>query len=397
MRRAFAIGIAVMALAAVAQNKPYITRIFDFRPAPGQFVDTVPAYHAGEPRDSVLARASRAICGREETDDWGDVTVNVKPGMISLGSFGGYVIFGFDHPVVNSHDYDFQIFGNSFQSAASSSRGGSSEPGIVMVSEDVNGNGVPDDPWYELAGSEYNDPKTQHGYEITYYRPDENKPRTPHPDDANIIDITYIRWTSNDVNPDSTAGYVYRNVYHAQSYWPQLEQGSSTLTFKGTKLKNNAEDQGRMSLGRWQQSWMQFYKDWGYVDNRPDYAYDGSEPQQGMNMGFKIDWAVDEEGNPVRLKKVDFIKVYCAMNQQCGWLGETSTEVCGGIDIHPDAVLAYDRGDVNGDGEVSVADITLLVNLLLGDTENPRSDVNLDDETSIADITSLVNLVIDQE
>ena len=152
-----------------------------------------------------------------------------------------------------------------------------------------------------------------------------------------------------------------------------------------------------MFLGRWQQSWMQFYKDWGYVDNRPDYAYDGSEPQQGMNMGFKIDWAVDEEGNPVRLKKVDFIKVYCAMNQQCGWLGETSTEVCGGIDIHPDAVLAYDRGDVNGDGEVSVADITLLVNLLLGETENPRSDVNLDDETSIADITSLVNLVIDQE
>jgi len=45
MRRAFAIGIAVMALAAVAQNKPYITRIFDFRPAPGQYVGVIECRH----------------------------------------------------------------------------------------------------------------------------------------------------------------------------------------------------------------------------------------------------------------------------------------------------------------------------------------------------------------
>ena len=29
--------------------------------------------------------------------------------------------------------------------------GGSAEPGIVFVSKDVNGNGEPDDEWYELA------------------------------------------------------------------------------------------------------------------------------------------------------------------------------------------------------------------------------------------------------
>ena len=30
--------------------------------------------------------------------------------------------------------------------------GGNSEPGIVLVSKDMNGNGLPDDEWYELAG-----------------------------------------------------------------------------------------------------------------------------------------------------------------------------------------------------------------------------------------------------
>ena len=38
--------------------------------------------------------------------------------------------------------------------------GGSSEPGIVLVSKDTNGNGLADDEWYELAGSEYNSPAT---------------------------------------------------------------------------------------------------------------------------------------------------------------------------------------------------------------------------------------------
>ena len=395
MKKLLTFAVLFAALLAVAQNKPYITRVYDIMPAPGQFVDTLPPYKVGEPHDSLIARVARAICGQEEEDDWGETVINVKPGMISLGSFGGYVVFGFDHPVVNSHDYDFQIFGNAFQSAASSSRGGSSEPGIVMVSEDVNGNGVPDDPWYELAGSEYNDPKTQHGYEITYYKPDEDKVPTPDPNNSMITDNTYIRWTSNDVNPDSTAGYVYRNIYHTQSYWPQVANGE-TITFTGSKLKNNGEDQGFYLLGQWQPSWFLYYKDWGYVDNRPDYLYDGSEPKQGMNMGFKIDWAVDDAGKPVKLRKVDFIKVYNAINQQCGWIGETSTEVCGAIDIHPDAVLPHVTGDVNDDGEVGISDVTLLVNLIMDNSSNEFSDVNGDGETSVADITFLVNILLDQ-
>ena len=65
---------------------------------------------------------------------------------------------------------------------------------------------------------------------------------------------------------------------------------------------------------------------WGYVDNHPNNIGDLSS--------FDIDWAVDALGNPVRLPGVDFIRVYTAVNQQCGWLGETSTDISRAEDLH---------------------------------------------------------------
>ncbi|HAP50200.1 MAG TPA: hypothetical protein DCQ56_03150, partial [Porphyromonadaceae bacterium] len=52
------------------------------------------------------------------------------------------------------------------------------------------------------------------------------------------------------------------------------------------------------------------------------------------------------------------------------------------------------NGDVNGDGEVSIADVTALVDLVMREADNERSDVNGDGETSVADITSLVTLLM---
>lgn len=33
------------------------------------------------------------------------------------------------------------------------------EPGVIQVCYDANGNGLPDDGWYEIAGSSYPDGK----------------------------------------------------------------------------------------------------------------------------------------------------------------------------------------------------------------------------------------------
>lgn len=57
-------------------------------------------------------------------------------------------------------------------------------------------------------------------------------------------------------------------------------------------------------------------------------------------------------------------------------------------------------GDINDDGQQSIADITALVNRLLGKQEQsnklfiPSADVNGDSSTTIADVTALVNILL---
>lgn len=53
-------------------------------------------------------------------------------------------------------------------------------------------------------------------------------------------------------------------------------------------------------------------------------------------------------------------------------------------------------GDVNADGEVSIGDVTALINLLLSgsDTWNDAADVNADNEISIGDVTALINILL---
>jgi hypothetical protein len=395
-----ALAFVIMSALTLWANHPWLSRVYEYRPAPGQFINTLPVSRVGEPVDSVLARCHRSICGHVDTVSvtfHGEVITRVDTvwaeSMISLGGYGGYVIVGFDHPVVNMHTYDFEIQGNAFVSDRES-RGGSSEPGIVMVGVDMNGNGVPDegDAWYELAGSEYSHPKTQHDYTITYYRPDENKPRTPSHVDPYLNDTTYIRWTSNDVDPDSISGYMSRNTAHNQPYWPLWLQNEESLTFTGSKLRCNAVDQGGNDGNSY---FVQYFFDWGYVDNLPNNPNFISEEGSVYNPGFKIDWAVDEQGRHVNLTHIDFIKIYNAMNQYCGWTGETSTEVAAGIDFHPDAVL-HDIivGDVDGDAEVSISDVNALISYILAGVVTTVADVNQDGEVNISDVNKLIDIIL---
>ncbi len=296
------------ALAADAANSPYIAHVYDYLPAPGQFVNVFPSYRPGYTQDSINAQLEASLCGG-------------LGGSVSLGSYGGYIVFGFDHPVVNMHGYDVKIYGNAMQSQSVPDQlGGSCEPGIIMVGVDMDHDGVPSDgdKWYEIKGSDYD--RCQRGFEVTYYKPDEDKVKVPHESWRFINDVEYVYWTSND--PDAPSGYVWRNTFHSQPYWPQWRE-ETEFTFRGTRLPNSSID---MSNGTGT-NWFQPFFGEGYVDNLPN----GQEP------GFMIDWAIDEDGNPVELDHIDFIKVYCAQLDYCGWLGEVSTEVCGAEDLHPDA------------------------------------------------------------
>lgn len=133
----------------------YISNVFDFRPAIGQFTNGIPEYLPGNTEANLINAAKKAIVGPNSS-------------MISLGGFGGYVVFGFDHTIPNMDGRDFKVLGTAFfGSEANEERFGSCEPGIIMVAYDKNKNGKPDeDEWYEIAGSEYFKNTTVKNYSI---------------------------------------------------------------------------------------------------------------------------------------------------------------------------------------------------------------------------------------
>ena len=291
------------------EYSPYISRVYEYRPAPGQFINEMPRYEPGDSYEDILQKAQECISGTNDI-------------MISLGGYGGYVTFGFDHTVINVEgENDFRIWGNCFYELLQpDKKGGSAEPGIVMVSYDANCNGVPDDEWYELAGSEYNSQSTRHNYEIIYHRPDPAR-EVVADEDNSLDDIYYIRWTDSE----GSEGFMAKNIFHNQDYYPRWEDGES-MTFSGSLLAPNGEDiSGNGTY------YVLYSYPWGYVDNHPnDYPELNS---------FDISRAVDSHGNPVHLPGADFIRVYTGVNQYCGWLGETSTELSRAQDLHVDNTM----------------------------------------------------------
>ncbi len=263
----------------------YIADVLEYRPAVGQFINKLPAYEDQNTEHHLLAKAKKALVG--DTKD-----------LISLGGYGGFVIFSFDHTIPNLTGRDFKVLGNAFA--------GSSEPGIIMVAYDRNKNGKPDDnEWYEIAGSEHSSSETVKNYQITYFKP-ENEPSGE--------EKNYIKWEDNQGN----SGFKSKNRFHSQSYYP-LWLHQSTLSFSGTKLKDNYTQNGGANA-----HWTGKAYDFGYADNAPN---------ESEASNIDISWAVDKNGKPVHLIGIDFIKVYTAINQEAGWLGEISTEIRGAYDL----------------------------------------------------------------
>ncbi len=298
MKNYFVAAFCAFSALSAGANSPFISEVFDYVPAPGQFIHLIPEVTDDMSREQVLEAAARQLVGDE------------RPGMVSLGAFGGYIVFGFDHPIANVEgEYDFKIYGNAMKSLGSGADT-SAEPGIVMVSVDTNGNGVPDDEWFELRGSAHDNALAD--FTIRYSRPSQTETSEN------------IAWTSND--PDSPSGIIALNDFHTQSYWPGWIEGD-VIEFSGTRLPGNARNDNG--------TWVLSPFDWGYADNRPDFVnVNGNMEPNPEAPGFNIDNAVDSDGNSVRLTAIDFVKVYTAVNQTCDFLGETSTEICGARDLH---------------------------------------------------------------
>lgn len=280
---------------ATLESSPFSNKVYEYTPAPGQFINETKT--GGFDGTQTTAEAACAYAeARFANEMW-----------VSLGGFGGYIVVGFDHSISNLGGYDFAILGNSFS--------GSSEPGVVWVMQDENGNGLPDDVWYELAGSEMGKAETIQNYAVTYYRPTE--PQKP------------VQWSDNLGN----SGEIdYLKQFHRQDYYYPLWITSESYTLTGTCLEARNYDASENGT-----YWVNPEYDWGYVDNFSpvDRLTDGDNANAEANANhFKLSNAIDAEGRSVHLEFIDFVKVQCAVNAKSGWLGEISTEVMGFRDLH---------------------------------------------------------------
>ena len=289
--------------AANGSSKADWSKVFDYTPAPGQFINETKTGGF----DGTQITPEAAIAYAEARMSECDANGNPNPIWVSLGGFGGYIVVGFDHSISNSDDYDLCILGNSF--------GGSSEPGIVWVMQDENGNGLADDTWYELAGSETGKATTIQNYAVTYYRP--NGAGMP------------VQWTDNLGN----SGEVdYLAQFHRQDYYYPLWIEADSYTLTGTCLEpRNYDASGNGSY------WVNAEYEWGYADNFSpiDREGEGDNSNAVANINhFEISNAIDCDGEPIHLEFIDFVKVQCGVNAKSGWLGEISTEVFGFYDYN---------------------------------------------------------------
>ena len=271
------------------------SKVFDYTPAPGQFINELKTGGFDGTQTTMEAAIAYAE-QRMSNENW-----------VSLGGFGGYIVVGFDHSIANSGDYDLAILGNSFS--------GSSEPGIVWVMQDENGDGEPNDTWYELAGSETGKAETVQNYAVTYYRPS----------GAGMP----VQWSDNLGNNGEVD---YLAQFHRQEYYYPLWIEADSYTLTGTCLApRNYDASGNGSY------WVNAEYDWGYVDNFSpiDRLGEGDNSNAVANVNyFDISKAIDCDGEPINLEFIDFVKVQCGVNAKSGWLGELSTEVFGFFDYN---------------------------------------------------------------
>lgn len=261
-----------------------IDTVLEYKPAPGQFMNTpYSPYVKGGGYAAVLARANEMVQDNK---------------IITLGGWGGYIVVRLKQPIINHPDQpDFEVSGNVMPEAGGLN---SAEPGIIMVMEDVNANGLPDDEWCEIRGSEYE--RSTNQYEITYYKPEDP--------------LGEIHWTDNQ----GGGGTIKRNPFHTDnSYYPAWESRSK-IVLTGRLLPDNVELVDNPSDPSSPLFNLKPF-DYGYADNHP-WGTDKS--------GIDLDTAVGADGTPRTLSKAHFVKVYTGVNRDAGHLGELSTEF-GGI------------------------------------------------------------------
>lgn len=288
---------SILMLVILKSQGQFASGVYDYLPAPGQYTN---ADFIGTPA------AANSLVGNNR-------------GLVSLGAYGGSITLQFASGIKNDpnnpYGVDFTVFGNATQTW--------SEPGIIQVMKDENKNGIPDDTWYEISGSDHYWESTTSDYEITYQN-------------SGLKTATNIQWTDNH----GINGIIPENSFHRQSYYPQADLfpfvSPDKLILSGTRLNGQIDLSNPGVVNSWRRAF-------GYADNTPVLSFSEKLPDNPYTSEIEgsggdaidIDWAVANDGNHVKLDEIHFIRIYTGMNALAGWLGEISTEITGIRDVEP--------------------------------------------------------------
>ena len=146
--------------------------------------------------------------------------------------------------------------------------------------------------------SEYDAATSKRRYAVTYFRP--------------VAERMSVAWSDNL----GSEGRVERTSQHTQpSYYP-LWIPSESFTLYGSLIAPNTTQDAAGNFKNNPYAW-------GYADN------EGSNTlaSDAQSCGFDISNAVREDGEPMELGYIDFVKVQSAINHTAGLLGEVSAEV----------------------------------------------------------------------
>ena len=318
----------LLLLVPIAANAQFITKTLDFTPAPGQYTN---AEFIGTPA------AAQSVVGTNR-------------GMVSLGAFGGSAIFYFEQGIkndpANPYGVDFTVYGNATPTW--------SEPGIIQVMKDENKNGLADDTWYEIGGSDHFWNSTVKAYQITYFNNGLNQAGN-------------IQWTDNQ----GKSGIVPQNSFHQQPYYPQAalfpKIPSNSYQLNGTRVAGMIDLSNPGVVNSYRRAF-------GYADNTPVLSFSEKLPDNPYSAAIEgsggdaidIGWAVNQNMKPVVLDEIHFIRIYTGMNDIAGWLGEISTEITGIRDVEPATVSGVSSVVVIRDlpSKLVVGETTELVALL---------------------------------
>lgn len=275
---------------------PYITSIFDFDPAPGMFANDL--YKTGFTKEDML----RTALGRINETNVGY--------QLDLGGFGGSIIVGFDHTVVNvPGESDFKIYGGDL-----TDKSNPPAPGLIFVAYDKNGNGKPDeDEWYEIIGSQHAKANTTKNFKITYHKKAAGTPVVVSGPNDMFADQEHIFCENN--TPET---YYLPRSKGKKEYYP-LWATQTAVSYEGTKLNVDfvTARPGQATL------WNFTPPQWGYAN--------------AVNPNIDIDWAVDKNGNKANLPGINFIKVVNCVSEPMGLCHQQSsmaTKFAGAGDLH---------------------------------------------------------------